>query len=108
MSLDWLLIGALLAAPAADGPGEAWSARLSGDLAAIDAALRDSHPGMFDERNPGFGPQLDAALAQARSRATTVDSHAGYWWTLKGYTATFNDGHVSLNVLAGAPSLATR
>lgn len=108
MSLDWLLIGALLAAPAADAPGEAWSAKLSGDLLAIDAALRDSHPGMFDARNPGFGPQLDAALAQARSRTATVDSQAGYWWTLKGYTATFNDGHVSLNALAGAPQLATR
>ncbi|QKW56749.1 hypothetical protein [Stenotrophomonas sp. NA06056] len=108
MSLDWLLIGALLAAPAVDAQDETWSVRLSGDLAAIDAALRDSHPGMFDARNPGFVPQLDAALAQARSRAAKVDSHAGYWWTLKGYAATFNDGHVSLNAMAGAPQLAIR
>ncbi|WP_251274116.1 hypothetical protein, partial [Enterobacter hormaechei] len=54
------------------------------DLDAADAAMRGSHPGAVDLRNPGFVPQLEAASALARSRAANVDSFAGYWWAMKG------------------------
>lgn len=107
MALASLLVGAALAA-GTQGPATDWPSTLLTDLEAADAALRDSHPGMVDPHNPGFVAQMDGALSLARSRAPQVDSFAGYWWAMKGYAATFNDGHVSLNPLAGAPMLPTR
>ncbi|WP_286068441.1 hypothetical protein [Stenotrophomonas sp. 57] len=103
-----MLIGALVAAPITEVKARDWPHVLLEDLAAADAAMRGSHPGAVDHLNPGFGSQLHGALALARSRAGKVDSFAGYWWAMKGYAASFNDGHVSLNALAGAPELPTR
>ncbi|MEJ1141506.1 hypothetical protein [Stenotrophomonas sp. CCNWLW162] len=108
MTITGLLMGALLAAPGAQDAPTDWSATLMKDLDAADAAMRGSHPGMVDRQNPGFVAQLDDALALARSRTGRVGSFAGYWWAMKGYAAAFNDGHVSLNALAGAPELPTR
>lgn len=108
MIIAGLLIGAVLAAPTAQGAPIDWSDTLLKDLDAADAAMRGSHPGAVDLRNPGFVPQLEAASALARARAGNVESFAGYWWAMKGYAASFNDGHVSLNALAGAPDLPTQ
>lgn len=108
MVIAGLLLGAVLAAPTAEGAPSDWSDTLLKDLDAADAAMRGSHPGAVDLRNPGFVPQLEAASALARSRAANVDSFAGYWWAMKGYAASFNDGHVSLNALADAPDLPTQ
>jgi hypothetical protein len=105
MTVAGLLIGAVLAAPATQGVPTDWSRTLTADLDAADAAMRSSHPGGVDRQNAGFGDQLDEALAFARSRAGKVGSFAGYWWAMKGYAASFNDGHVSLNALSGAPVL---
>lgn len=108
MAIAWLLLGAVLAAPATQDAPIDWPSTLQKDLEAADAAMRGSHPGAVDRQNPGFGAQLDAALALARSRAGKAESFAGYWWAMKGYAASFNDGHVSLNTLAAAPGLPTR
>lgn len=108
MVIAGLLLGVVLAAPTAEGAPSDWSDTLLKDLDAADAAMRGSHPGAVDLRNPGFVPQLEAASALARSRAANVDSFAGYWWAMKGYAASFNDGHVSLNALADAPDLPTQ
>ena len=107
MVIAWLLLGAVLAAPTAKGAPIDWPDTLLKDLDAADAALRGSHPGAVDLRNPGFGAQLDEAQALARSRANRVTNYQGYWWAMKGYAAFFNDGHVSLNALAGAPDVPT-
>ncbi|HIE1097556.1 MULTISPECIES: hypothetical protein [Stenotrophomonas] len=105
MAIAWLLLAAVFVAPAT---ATDWSNTLLRDLDAADAAMRGSHPGAVDRQNPGFATQLDDALALARSRAGKVDSFAGYWWSMKGYAAAFNDGHVSVNALAGAPGLPMR
>ncbi|HDS1221374.1 hypothetical protein B9Y76_11270 [Stenotrophomonas maltophilia] len=108
MVIAWLLLGAVLAAPTAKGAPIDWPDTLLKDLDAADAALRGSHPGAVDLRNPGFGAQLDEAQALAHSRANRVTNYQGYWWAMKGYAAFFNDGHVSLNALAGAPDVPTQ
>lgn len=108
MTIARLLLAAVLVAPGAAGAATDWRGTLLTDLAAADAAMRGSHPGTVDRQNPGFVFQLRDALAVARSRADTVDSFAGYWWAMKGYAASFNDGHVSLNARAAAPVLPTR
>ncbi|KAF1017087.1 MAG: hypothetical protein GAK31_00346 [Stenotrophomonas maltophilia] len=103
-----LSAGVAVAAAATPAAGMDWPATLDTDLTAIDAAMHDSHPGLHDAHAPGFAAQLQDTLALARRRAQQVDSFAGYWWTLKGYTAAFNDGHVSLNALPAAPALPMR
>lgn len=108
MIIAGLLMGVVLATPITQGVPTDWSHTLLMDLDAADAAMRGSHPGTVDGRNPGFVPQLEAASALARSRAGKVDSFAGYWWAMKGYAASFNDGHVSLNALGDAPGLYAR
>ncbi|WP_286073630.1 S41 family peptidase [Stenotrophomonas sp. 59] len=105
MSATTMLIAVLLGMSATEVPPREWPDVLQKDLDAADAAMRGSHPGTVDPRNPGFGAQLDEALALARSRTDRVTSYQGYWWAMKGYAASFNDGHVSLNALSGAPVL---
>jgi hypothetical protein len=85
-----------------EGAPSNWSDTLLKDLEAADAAMRGSHPGAVDLRNPGFVRSWRPPGACALARGN-VDSFAGYWWAMKGYAASFNDGHVSLNALAGAP-----
>lgn len=108
MTIARLLLAAVLVAPGAAGAATDWRGTLLTDLAAADAAMRGSHPGTVDRQNPGFVFQLRDALAVARSRADTIDSFAGYWWAMKGFAASFNDGHVSLNARAAAPELPTQ
>lgn len=105
MSATTMLVAVLLGTSATVVPPIDWPDVLQKDLDAADAAMRGSHPGAVDLRNPGFGAQLDEALALARSRKDRVSSYQGYWWAMKGYAASFNDGHVSLNALPGAPVL---
>lgn len=108
MSAMTMLIALLLGTSVTEIQPRDWPDLLHKDLDAADAAMRGSHPGAVDLRNPGFGAQLDEALALARSRADRVASYPGYWWAMKGYAASFNDGHVSLNTLADAPDLPTQ
>ena len=108
MVIALLLMVAGVAAPGSHTSTIDWSGTLLKDLDAADAAMRGSHPGAVDLRNPGFGAQLDEALAVARSRADRVASYQAYWWAMKGYAASFNDGHVSLNALADPPDIPTQ
>lgn len=108
MVVALLLMLAGVAAPGSHTSTIDWPDTLLKDLDAADAAMRGSHPGAVDLRNPGFGAQLDEALALAHSRAERISSYPGYWWAMKGYAASFNDGHVSLNALADAPDLPTQ
>ena len=108
MVVALLLMVAGVAAPGSHTSTIDWPDTLLKDLDAADAAMRGSHPGAVDLRNPGFGAQLDEALALAHSRAERISSYPGYWWAMKGYAASFNDGHVSLNALADAPDLPTQ
>ncbi|WP_295554099.1 S41 family peptidase [uncultured Stenotrophomonas sp.] len=108
MSAMTMLIALLLGTSVTEIQPRDWPDLLHKDLDAADAAMRGSHPGGVDLRDPGFGAQLDEALALAHSRADRVASYPGYWWAMKGYAASFNDGHVSLNALADAPDLPTQ
>lgn len=79
-------------------PPRDWSQTLRDDARAIHAALIDSHPGTHDVLNPEFRPLLDRGLARALERAETTTDAGGWWWALREFIATFNDGHVSVSL----------
>lgn len=73
-----------------------WAQTLRDDAQAVHAALIDSHPGAHDTLNPDFRKQVDAGLARALQRADQTTDAGGWWWALREYIASFNDGHVSI------------
>ena len=83
-----------------------WSATLSQDVEAVARALEDTHPGMYDPRNPGFRPQAEAVLAEARARARDTRDAGGWWWAMRALIAGFDDGHVQIGLVpsGGLPS----
>ncbi|WP_292051185.1 MULTISPECIES: S41 family peptidase [unclassified Brevundimonas] len=77
-------------------PSRDWAQTLRDDARAIHATLVDSHPGVHDTLNPEFRPLLDQGLARALERADTTRDIGGWWWGLREFIATFNDGHVGI------------
>ena len=75
-----------------------WSATLVQDATALHAIMIDSHPGVHDPLNPAFRARLDQGLATALERARTTTDAGGWWWALRGYVASFEDGHVAINI----------
>ncbi|RZJ89446.1 MAG: peptidase S41 [Brevundimonas sp.] len=85
-----------------------WGALLKQDATAAHAAIIDSHPGVQDSLNPGFRSQADAGLAVALERAKTASTAGGWWWALRGFIASFDDGHVQLGLTDPSWSFPTR
>lgn len=98
-----LLAGSAVAQTAAPEAGwmtaqRDWGQALRADATAIHDAIIDSHPGVYDEQNPGFRAQVDRGLVEAETRAATTTDAGGWWWALRAYVATFDDGHVQLGL----------
>ena len=107
-----LLIVALMAgviqepARAQDAPPASetdWSAALRADAQAMHDAIRDNHPGPVNAEDPGFRRTLERGLRLARSRVERGVSAGGYLFAMRQYEASFNDGHLTLN-LANTPT----
>ncbi|WP_303699673.1 S41 family peptidase [Brevundimonas naejangsanensis] len=75
-----------------------WSATLVRDATALHDIMVDSHPGVHDPLNPGFRARLDQGLATALDRARTTTDAGGWWWALRAYVASFEDGHVQISM----------
>lgn len=95
------------AAQAQDAPAETpqpmdqprdWSATLIQDATGLHDIMIDSHPGVHDPLNPEFRARLDQGLAAALERAKTTKDAGGWWWALRAYVASFQDGHVAINI----------
>ena len=78
-----------------------WGTALAQDARAFHDAILDSHPGPVDPENPGFNAHLEAGLATALDRARTADSYEAWYFALKEYAASFDDGHLGLTNWAG-------
>ena len=75
-----------------------WSATLAEDARALHAIVIDSHPGVHDALNPEFRGRVDAGLAKALERAKTTTDGGGYWWAMRAFAASFEDGHLGINL----------
>ena len=83
-----------------------WSATLTEDARALHAIVIDSHPGVHDALNPEFRGRVDTGLAEALERAKTTTDGGGYWWAMRAFAASFEDGHlgISLRPQGGLPA----
>ena len=75
-----------------------WSATLAQDARALHAVVIDSHPGVYDAANPEFRARVDAGLAVALERAKTTTDGGGYWWAMRAFVASFEDGHLGIGL----------
>ena len=110
-----MMIGAAMwqSAPAQPAPVEAaatrdWAATTRNDLQAFHALIQADHAGPVNPLDPQFNAREGAALALAQRRAVQVRDYAGYFWTMRGYVASFDDGHVQFSTLKGAPMLTAQ
>lgn len=102
-----LLAGLSGTAQATDAPVD-WAKRLSDDVQAFHQHVVNSHPGYHDPENPGFRKQVEASFDAAMARAKSAQDQGGWWWVLKGFAASFNDGHVEIDAIAKDFALAAR
>lgn len=95
-----------LAQDAAPAPAQEWMSAprdwgdtLRQDATALHAQIIDSHPGVHDHLNPEFRARADAGLAEALRRAETATDAGGWWWALRAFVGSFDDGHVQLGLV---------
>jgi len=89
--------------PSPDAPPADWGVAARADLAAFHATVVADHPGPVNRIDPGFSRREARALAVAERRAARVVDYPGYLATLRGYAASFDDGHVALGGLKSFP-----
>jgi hypothetical protein len=86
-----------------------WSATLRQDAQAMHDDLAANHPGSVDPLNPAFAIANDRGLAMALDRAKRTHGFAGYFFAMRAYAASFDDGHLAFNVPANdQPSMPWR
>ena len=89
----WLMPLLLAATPAPD-----WPSTLRADARAIHDDILANHPGPVNGADPAFRAREAAAYALVLRRAAAVHDIAGYRFALKGYIASFDDGHVAFGI----------
>jgi hypothetical protein len=102
-----LSLAFLLAAGAARAqlPAERdWSVALRQDAQALHDDIAANHPGPVNRADPKFGKRNDAQLAIALERARTARSYADYFFALREYVASFDDGHMGFGAFGYTPN----
>ena len=74
-----------------------WGQALAEDAQAFHDLVQANHPGPVDDENPAFNARLEQGLETARARARTADSYEDWYFALREYSASFDDGHLSLS-----------
>ncbi|MFD1786931.1 S41 family peptidase [Sphingomonas floccifaciens] len=85
-----------------------WAATTRADAEAFHARILADHPGPVNRADPGFRAREAKAYATLLARAAKVRDFAGYHWAMRGYVASFDDGHVQFGTLKGSPLLTAR
>jgi hypothetical protein len=101
-----LLIGATALPPAsAQQPERNWSQTLKQDATFFRDDVVTNHPGWVNPLDPGFRPMVNAAYKRTMARAEKAQSFPDYFWALREFVASFNDGHVNMGANPIAPAL---
>jgi hypothetical protein len=81
-----------------------WSAALREDAQALHDDIAANHPGPVNPEDPGFAKRNDAQLALALGRARDARTYADYFYALREYVASFNDGHMGFGAYGDTPN----
>jgi hypothetical protein len=101
----FLLSLAIATAANAQDPKERdWSQALKTDAQALHDDIAQNHPGPVNPLDPGFAANNDRQLAIALDRAKTAKSYGDYFFPLRIYVSSFNDGHMSFGALGSTPN----
>lgn len=103
-----LLVALALALASAATVDRDWAAVTRADAAAFHDHILADHPGPVNRADPMFAAREQRAYATLRARAAKVSDYAGYYWAMRGYTASFDDGHVQYQTVDAAPLLTAR
>ncbi|GLR47463.1 S41 family peptidase [Sphingomonas astaxanthinifaciens] len=98
-----LLVGAALAGAAPPAERE-WGALLASDAKALHDDIAANHPGPVNSLDPGFAANNDRQLAIALERARTARSYADYYFPLRIYVSSFDDGHMGFGAVGDTPN----
>ncbi|MGJ8522487.1 hypothetical protein R84981_001175 [Carnimonas sp. R-84981] len=96
--LCFLLVGGLPDA-AVGASGEItnnWRDIARSDLVYLHRDILRNHPGAVNVQDPPFLSRENQAFHLAHSRIPSVSNAAGYFWLMRGYVASFNNGHVAI------------
>ncbi len=103
--LAGLVLSALVSSASAVPPAEDWPALAGADIDAIDTWVRAVYPRMVDPDDPGFAAQWADAVATARGRVADIDDDSGWRLVLRALVRSARDGHVGVQLDAGAQPL---
>lgn len=81
-----------------------WAATLRTDAQAMHDDISANHPGTVNALDPGFAKNNDRQLAIALDRAKTARTYADYFFPLRQYVASFNDGHMGFGAFGETPN----
>lgn len=74
-----------------------WQQLAKTDLEFVYQNLKNNHPGVIDEQNPGFNHWLEQGYQQALSSIAAIDDLDGVLNLQRRYIAGFADGHVAIS-----------
>jgi hypothetical protein len=95
----------LQSAPIGAEPAERdWGATLREDAQALHDDIAANHPGPANPADPGFAQRNDAELARALERARDARTYGDYFFALRQYVSSFNDGHMAFGVFGNTPN----
>ena len=94
---------AMPAAAQADADRD-WAETLRKDAQALHDDIARNHPGPINPADPGFAARNDAQLALALERADTAASYGDYFFALREYVASFDDGHLGFGAFGAPPT----
>ncbi len=81
-----------------------WAKLLAEDTQALHDDIAANHPGSVNALDPGFATNNDRQLAIALDRAKAAKSYADYFFPLRIYVSSFNDGHMSFGAFGATPN----
>lgn len=101
LSLAVLLFGNA----AAQAPSERdWGKALAEDAQALHDDIAANHPGSVNTLDPEFAVNNDRQLAIALETAKTAKTYGDYFYPLRLYVSSFNDGHMSFGAFGNTPN----
>lgn len=107
MGFRWLgsVLLVLAAAAHAQPPKERdWGKALAEDARALHDDIAANHPGPVNTLDPGFAANNERQRAIALERAKSAKTYADYFFPLRQYVASFNDGHMGFGAFGDTPN----